>query len=180
MSTEKVVKEKFNKISNEIDTINPMVTQMKEAIKLASRRLKQLHDAGFHIEAIILNGQIIEHTIKMTLRAYKAKRNILNILDRPDPLREVILTTYENDTLGNLIKLFAKFTGETELTKLLWAFKNDYRDEFIHNIFDGSKDIKQIEKEALDYTTGQNLQKIIIGLVTSHIKVQDEVHQLYS
>jgi hypothetical protein len=45
-----------DKIRNEVDRINPMITDMKEGLKIAQDRLKKLHDVEFHIEALILNG----------------------------------------------------------------------------------------------------------------------------
>jgi len=172
-------KYQYNQILPAVDEINLSITNFKKGLGVAGQRLEALHKAGFHIECLIINGQLIENSIKMILRSHYLRRQILKALNLPDFSVGVDLGDYQEQTLGFLIKKLKLFTGQSPLIVKLWNFKNQYRDEFIHRIFGGGKDIGQIDIEADNFLRTEEFRGIILELSEINLQLKAEIESLY-
>jgi len=171
--------EKEMQISIAIGAINIQINRMKKGLKEITPRIEKLHRDGFHIEAVIVNGQLVEHALKLTLRVFQFKRMIANILNLPDPYKGKPSTEgFEKKEMGKLIDIFKKIEGTSDLTKELDNFKDLYRNDYVHHIFDGSHDLKEEDQKAKQYLSSFDFAGMVLGIVSVHLRVQQEVNQL--
>lgn len=120
---------------------------------IAGERIKKLQEQGFHIEAVIIQAQVIEHIVKLVLYGYGSRRRMLKILGENDAFMDVKLDILEADDtpLGGLVGTLKKFVGNHEVIEQLGRL-NTLRKGAVHKIFDGKKEVGPFEDEARAYT----------------------------
>ena len=156
---------------------------MSKTYTLANPRMRKLWDQEMYLEMVLVHSQVIEHYIKLILAGYSSKRRLLRVLGENDPYSEINLETKDDETLGNLIAIFRRFTGKTPHIEKLNRFNNQLRREVAHHIFDGSKDIAPLEnqiKEYFDDAKGVAYLETMSGLGDALKKIDGEVEDLAS
>jgi hypothetical protein len=165
-------------IDNAFDMVNIQIMDMKKGLRDTTPRLEALAKDKFHIERLMVNAQLVEHALKGTLRMLVLKRTIWGILNHPDSYGGKTIPFFEKMELGKLISLYKKLEGENKLSKNLTSFKDRFRNDYIHHIFDGTNDLTQIDKEAEKYLNSEEFnQGIVMGLISVQLKLQKEIQE---
>jgi len=180
---------KLRNIQAIFDVANVRILTMKKGMKNAYARLERLHKAGFHLEALMVNAQLVEHAIKNVLFMCHLKKDVCMQLNLPNPypiiqVSDKQLAAFTKDledfnekSLGGLIGMFRLISDEKEVADELNKF-NDKRVETIHHAFNGVKDLEDFDAEAHKTVEDMSYKKAIILLGLLHQKIQDEITQL--
>ncbi len=136
--------------------------------------------AGFPMAAVIIYSQMLENSLRTTLRAYDLKRRAAEVLGLQDPYPKSLKThDFSKSPLGNLIKCLKKLEGDTPLVKDLFVFNEKIRNEFIHHLFDGVKDVEKAEAEALEYISTLEIPRMEKDISELHLTIIDEIKEMY-
>jgi len=166
------------KINAAVDVANNNIVFMKKGIKDATPRLKRLHDEGFHIESLMVNGQLVEHAIKTVLHGCKLKREVAKIIGAPDPFsKKLNLSDFTDKPLGPLVGLLKWAIRNDQLCEDLTKF-NEFRKDFTHHVFNGTRELDEMDKKADEYLKSPNFHDILLDLVGEHMKLQRETNAL--
>lgn len=146
------------------------------------KRVNELHKQNFHVEAVILHGQAIEHALKEIFYNFRAKREIMDTLALTDPHADIVLSDKEiNRNLGVLIGKLRGFTGETDLVKELEYFNTNFRKHFVHHAFFTTDEMfREKQLEAIAYlTSAEKMGKLVRMLSDERKRVMREAEDLY-
>jgi hypothetical protein len=179
----------FRNIQAIFDVANERILTMKKGMKNGAARIEKLHKAGFHLEALMVNGQLIEHAIKNVLFMCRLKRDVCQQIGLPDPYPVVQLSNeklrefkknfenFDRKTLGKVIGLLRLVTEENGMADELEKF-NGMRIETIHHAFNGIKDLEDFDVEALKTVEDMDYKKAVVVLGLLHQKIQAEIMEI--
>ena len=183
--------EQEENISKVFEAANASLEIMKKGIRDGAERIKRLMEAGFHIERFMVNAQLVEHAAKNILHACRLKREVADILGLPDPYAHVgrdkkeqewfedSFRKFSRSSLGIVTRLVRMTTNENGLVEKLEEF-NTFRQEFIHQTFNGTNEMADMDKKADDYLTHDNsLFEMVMESQALHFKIQQEISALY-
>ena len=163
-------------IKNELNEWDKRIGVTTDGMNSAIERWRRLGDAGFHIESLVINAQMVEHSIKMILAGYAAKRRVLAILDETDPFADVKIDDIEEQTLGTLINRLRRFTGQTPFIENATRL-NNFRTEIVHHLFNGNKEIDKLDAESHAFI-GTVVPQISQQVKGAAHKIDDEIKEL--
>lgn len=171
------------RINELLDKKDLEIAEQKKGLQQAVPYLQELRGAGFHLAAIAINAQLIEHALKSALRAFVLRQYVAEILNLPDPYPNAKLEPSESDTLGTLIERFARFetidTG-SDIAPQLKEFNRKFRRMFIHNLFDGkTEDISVVESEVSRYLDSTEFSLLVLAIAKAHLRVKQETEHMY-
>lgn len=171
------------KIYRIIKIANLRIDSLFHGMKRIQARITALHKQDFHVEAMILHTQAVEHATREILWEFRVKREILDTLGKDDPYKNVDLSEEELEKipLGSLIGKLRDITGETELVKELTRFNNDFRKHFVHRAyFTTEENFKKKEEEAKEYMASEEkMGKLVRLLSDERMRVLREAEELY-
>lgn len=122
-----------------------------KSIKNAFERINKLEKSNFYIESLLVHAQLIEHGLKLLFNVYLRHSKILRILDIQSPFMIDTVNIKNTETLGELItQVKILFGSSSSLFEKLQRL-NGLRREIAHHVFDGHKDIEEMEKLLKDY-----------------------------
>ena len=173
--------EQSKKIDQIIGTVNSDITQVKNGLKRIGPRLEKLHKNDLQIEAIMVNGQTVEYAVKIILKSQRAKREVLAILNKPDPYSKIKLADKDiEQPLGGMIDLLKRFNTDKTLIDSLEHFNKKFRKHAIHHaFFTDDPSFKKMEDEIREYLTSEDMKKMVMGLLTAVSIVKKETEDLY-
>lgn len=173
-----------------IDSFNDQLEIMKKGIGNGRGRIESLMRSGFHIERMMVNAQLVEHAVKQVLFVCRLKREVANILEIVDPYANVgrdkneqewfeeVFKNFSRKSLGIVTRLLRMITKDDNLANKIEEF-NTYRQEFIHQVFNGMREMEEIDKEADDYLSNKkDLAEIVIPLAYLQKRVRGEVNEI--
>lgn len=167
--------EEFNLL---IDEQNRRSKQMLTGIRYGRERLKRLHEGKFEVEALLVNGQLVEQAVKSTIRSFLVKRSGFDAAGLPDPYPKISKSDLERRPLGDVVARLREYVGETRLVELLDDF-NEKRADFIHHAFDGTREPEALDKEAASILSNSSYEELVLGLVKLETQVKKETESLY-
>jgi hypothetical protein len=183
MGMEEYTPEQQEKIDKIIEVANLRINLLFHGMKRIQARITALHKQEFHIEAMILHSQAVEHSLRETLWAFRVKRELLDALGKDDPHEKVDLSeeSLESSPLGGLIGKLKEITGETELVNELTYFNKNFRKQFVHRAyFTTEENFKAKEEEAKEYMKGEEkMGKLVRLLSDERIRALKEGEGLY-
>ncbi len=165
-------------IKNEWNEWNKRIGVTTNGMNSAIERWRRLGDAGFHIESLVVNAQMVEHSIKMILAGYTTKRRVLVILGESDPFANLKLDDIEEQTLGTLITRLKGFTGQTPFIESAFRL-NNFRKEIVHHLFNGNKEIDKLDAEAGAFIK-TIIPQIAPQVMEAAAKINGEIEELVS
>ncbi|MBI4086394.1 hypothetical protein HY416_00210 [Candidatus Kaiserbacteria bacterium] len=164
-------------IDNEISGIAAHQTLLVKGSSMARERLDNLIQAGFMIETIFVYAQLIEHLMKFVIDGYVARRRILKLLRVEDIFEDEKLILKDEETLGQLVGIFARLRCDRILIKNINKF-NGIRREAVHHMFDGTKELKVFEAEVTVYLAGSEFNSIIEGITAEQMKLIQDIKKI--
>jgi hypothetical protein len=164
-------------VENLLAEIDVREKHMGKVFDVGGVRGKELRSKGFYLESLIINSQVVEHYIKLTIEGYAAKRRILNLLGEKDIYADVTLKTDDEAPLGPLIGKLRALDADPSLARKLDNL-NEMRKEAVHHICDGTKDIAIFNDQAKKYVTGQEFRDVVLGIASIQQKVREEIKKL--
>ncbi len=186
-----ISEEQEKNIDKAFEAANASLAIMQKGIRDGRERIRRLTEAGFHIERMMVNSQLVEHAVKNVLHAFKLKREVADILGFPDPYSKVGKDEKEQKwfednfgrfsrlSLGIVVRLLRMTTHANDLANKLEEF-NTYRQEFIHQAFNGTRELEKMDEEANEYLTNNDaLLEMVMASQKLHAQVQREISALY-
>jgi len=179
------------KITSEVMKRNTSFDLFRKAIAEVIIRLENTRKAGFHIEAALINAQLVEHSLKHILHSCELERSITGILGLPDPYPYGTMkdkkelerfrkgfSNFDRSELGKLIVLFRQATGELALATELESF-NTFRITLAHHVFSGEYNIDLINQQASDHLDLPETAAMIIKMIDAYDRVKATCENLY-
>ncbi len=152
------------------------IDSLVKGMDFALERMRKLGGYGLYIEHIILDAQMVEHTIKLLVKGYASKGEILKALGENSPYESLGLYKVDEDTLGDLLgRLKSLHVDHSLISKL--SRLNGVRKEMIHHLFDGNRDIEKADRDAKAYI-GTELAPLIQEVKAAVKKVNNEIVEL--
>lgn len=167
--------DKFNLL---VDELNQRMESQKRGLAFGKERLLGLHNNGFHIEAFMVNAQLLEEAVKGVIRTFLLERAAYDACGLADPYSKVSKDSHEDQPLGNCIYTLQEYTGKTDLTKKLFEFNRKRRD-FIHHAFDGSQDAKLLDEESLNVVSDTEFMTMVLGIAGIQVDLQKKIQGMY-
>lgn len=167
---------KKQQILSELLAWNEQIKTANTGMTHAIERFDRLKKAEFHIEWLIMQIQLVEQNLKFILSGYVRRRRILGILGEIDPYAEVDLSNLEDEMIGTLIGKMKRLDGSALFAELLGKC-NNLRKEVVHHLFNGNKDIPQLESRVKEFIQKEMIQ-IMNEIKRAMNKINDELVKL--
>lgn len=168
------------KFDKEIAKMTRILSRTLIATRQTGSYVTSLEEKNFYIAALLVANQMIEHSMRLVIDSFQHKIKIMGIAGFPDPFVHITSLAGYAGNLNDLTRLLEKFIPTDPIIKKLDTYREDYRNKYVHHIFDGTYDITKAEEDAKSFMLNGGFKEVLIGLGEIQNQIRREAAAIFN